>query len=430
MLTATLIFVLLEQNATYLFFNPLTSNANLFVYSDVGRMVDRAVTYTIFLLMLLISAPFMRSILREVRGQALLVLLIAFTIASTLWSVAPSVSFIRSVSLVPPTLFGVFLALRFDTRDLLHIVLRSLRLCFLLSLALVLVVPSIGISAPPHDEAWRGIFAHRNTLGMMCYINFVVIAALASERRAWRSPVLYMDAALTVLLLYGSGSKTPVLVIVTILAMLTLLYSIRRSAVLFVPHALLVFASATMLILNFEALLQLIGREPTLSGRALLWQTIWLAIQNKFLLGYGFDAFWANTMGPVQYVWQTIGWQPTEAHSLYLDVWLSLGVVGLSIVVLVLGQAFIRVWLRARHLPLMTAVWTTSWTSSIIMVGFVESYLLSPTLVTWPLLVATLVMARQNGTRSTDSRAARRKAHPNPPAASGPGEHRPQAVDG
>lgn len=406
---ATLILFLMEQNATYLLFNPVTSNANFFVYSEAGRLVDRAVTYIIFASMMLVVSSPIRGILQELRRQVLLVVLITFTIASTLWSITPGVTFMRSISLVPPTLFGIYLALRFDTRELLSIALRSLRLCFVLSLFIILVVPSIGVSAPPHIDAWRGIFAHRNTLGMMCYINFIVLGGLASDARTRRSPAFYADVALTALLLYGSGSKTPVFVVLTVLAMITLLYSIRRSMLLFIPHALLVFGSALLLILNFEALLQLIGREPTLSGRALLWQTIWTAIQNKILLGYGFEAFWANAMGPVQYVWQTIGWQPTEAHSLYLDVWLSIGALGLLLLVLLLGQAFIRAWFKVRHIPLMTAVWVTSWMFSIIMVGFVESYLFSPTLVTWPLMVATLVMIRQGGARAAGSTVSWRR---------------------
>ena len=92
--------------------------------------------------------------------------------------------------------------------------------------------------------------------------------------------------------------------------------------------------------------LEAIGKDPTLTDRTELWGVL-LGLVNNPWLGTGFDSFW---LGPrLQKIWDIYWWTPNEAHNGYVEVFVNLGWLGVSLlaVVLIVGywSAFIA-WQR------------------------------------------------------------------------------------
>ena len=82
-----------------------------------------------------------------------------------------------------------------------------------------------------------------------------------------------------------------------------------------------------------------IGKDPTLTGRTIIWSSLISSIRKQPLLGYGYTAFWgflqgesANTVlvfhGPLGY-----------AENGVLELWLELGAVGVILYTLVFFRA-------------------------------------------------------------------------------------------
>ena len=72
-----------------------------------------------------------------------------------------------------------------------------------------------------------------------------------------------------------------------------------------------------------------VGRDPTLTGRTFIWQTL-LSMHTNPLLGTGYESFW---LGPrLQWVWEKCG-AINEAHNGFLEVYLNLGFIGLFFLV-------------------------------------------------------------------------------------------------
>jgi exopolysaccharide production protein ExoQ len=80
------------------------------------------------------------------------------------------------------------------------------------------------------------------------------------------------------------------------------------------------------------ALLLQIGRNPTLTGRTELWPVV-LALEENPLFGTGFESFW---LGPrLEKIWGVHWWRPNQAHNGYLEIYLTLGWIGIGLLALV-----------------------------------------------------------------------------------------------
>jgi O-antigen ligase len=68
-----------------------------------------------------------------------------------------------------------------------------------------------------------------------------------------------------------------------------------------------------------------VGRDPTLTGRTVIWNAVLSANSNP-LVGAGYESFWLGTR--LLRVWELTGGGINEAHNGYLEVYLHLGLIG------------------------------------------------------------------------------------------------------
>jgi len=83
-----------------------------------------------------------------------------------------------------------------------------------------------------------------------------------------------------------------------------------------------------------------VGRDPTLTDRTLIWNTV-LALHTNPLLGTGYECFW---MGPrLKWIWQAFG-PINESHNGYLEVYLNLGLIGVFLIGVLLFSSYRGIW--------------------------------------------------------------------------------------
>jgi O-antigen ligase len=109
-----------------------------------------------------------------------------------------------------------------------------------------------------------------------------------------------------------------------------------------------------------------------LGGRIDLWRLVWGPIREKPLLGYGYRQFWSPSR--TQEAIRTIGWGSRDSHSMYLDVLLNAGLVGLGLFLLVLVTATTH----ALGLPALEAVFLVTFFFIVALEGMFESGFLTP----------------------------------------------------
>jgi len=94
----------------------------------------------------------------------------------------------------------------------------------------------------------------------------------------------------------------------------------------------------------YASAIQLLGKDPTLTDRTLLWSEL-LKVKINPLFGTGFESFWLGDR--FRNFADSRWWQPNQAHNGYLETYLNLGLVGLFLLICLLIATF---WKSRREL--------------------------------------------------------------------------------
>lgn len=309
-----------------------------------GSSTDRLVEG--FLLTLCIAAFLRRrqQMMSVLRANWPIIIFVLYCSLSILWSDYPAVAFKRWTKLVGDVMMVAIVVTDPDPVAAIKRVLKTIG--FLLVPTSILLIRYYGDWGRTYDR-WdgtmflTGVTTNKNTLGMVCLVAGLgsvwrLLEGLRQEnRRGSRNPLLAHGAllAMTVWLLLQVNSATALscfMVGTMLLLITTWSKTARKPAVVGVltAVALLVPFSALFLHIGTSGLVQELGRNSTLTGRTYLWDAI-LSLDFSPIVGVGYESFWIGDR--VAKIGQIVGLWPNEAHNGYLEVFITLGWVGIAL---------------------------------------------------------------------------------------------------
>jgi exopolysaccharide production protein ExoQ len=331
----------------------------------------------------------------------LLLSLVGLALISVLWSAVPDVTLRRGVALLLTTLFGLYLATRFELSEQLRLLYWALIIAAVLSLGVALLVPSYGItpsSANTWDAettagGWRGIYYSKNIFGRLMALSGVISLLFAISTRKYRL-LNWTFFGLSVGLLLLAKSATSLLVfLVTVVFFLPLYRGLRWRHTLAVPYFSVMLLGGGFAVMwymgNSETLLAALGKDPTLTGRTSLWSSLLDMIQLRPWFGYGYDGFW-QSYGEQWSVSYT-GWQASHAHNGFLELVLSLGLFGLLLFALGFFSAFLRAVSLAQTIDNWQTMWPLLYLTFLVLSNVTYTTLLQQNSLWWILYVATIL---------------------------------------
>jgi exopolysaccharide production protein ExoQ len=342
-----------------------------------------------------------RSFIKFLINDKFLMILIGLVSFSVFWSADPLITLRRCVALFGTTFLGVYIAMRYSIKEWLGLLAWALGLAAVLSLVFAIGLPSYGIDHEFHEGAWQGVFIQKNILGRIMVLAAVVFLILLRNSTALKQKGYWLAAFLiAILLVILSSSVASLLSLILALLILSAAHVCQRSRKWLwfgiISVGLPIFFGATWVLLNIETVLSYFGRDIALSGRIPLWIAALEMAKNKYLIGYGFGAFWTGWGGPCGEVWQAAKWEPTSAHNGFLDIVLHLGVSGLILMISWIFSGFINSIKFIRYSSDSIAVWPFIYLFFMIIVNLPESNLLQQNNVFWILFVTlSLSMKRE-----------------------------------
>ncbi|SHE58900.1 exopolysaccharide production protein ExoQ [Loktanella atrilutea] len=324
-----------------------------------------------------------------------LVLLIGLTVVSVLWSIEAPLTLRRAISLVVTCLLAALLAIRFSPRQLLLLTSGVIGACLWLSLAAAVLAP--GAAWSPDGEGLRGVYTHKNVLGWAAAIGFVCGLALwrDAQRALHRRGFCLTGAALGCLILSGSGTGVICAAVAVVLflfhAGLARTRGLMRlvwlqSAALLVGGVVL--GGRSLLVHVLDAL----GKDATLTGRLPLWDLVDARIAVKPWLGYGYQSFWTPGTFGNDLIAAALQWNPPHAHNGFRDTLLSVGLLGLALLIWVLLRAIRQGAALQARAPQDGWIWLNVLIGVMIAMNLTESNLLAQNDVQWLLLATAIVM--------------------------------------
>lgn len=283
---------------------------------------------------------------------------------SAVWSIDPSASILRFVSLIAI----VMVCYAASVTGWHRLRLQQLAIPPLMFILVVSLV--IGIAMPDRItelgtdvsqlRAWHGITHGKNEFGMVASFAGILCANrwLAGEGRTIWAVAGTIVASLCVILSRSNTSLLAMVVGVMTMVLVMRVPVIKRQfttlVVVAIPTALALYELAIQNVIPgvntlLAPILSLTGKDVTFSARTIIWDTVKEHIHYSPLLGTGYGAYW---VGPVptspSYVFVPLMFfYPTEAHNGYLDVINDLGYLGLLCLIVYL------VWYIRQALQLM-----------------------------------------------------------------------------
>lgn len=289
-----------------------------------------------------------QTMMRGLRLDAPMLLLPMLALASTLWSRAPSWTAWAGTEFLGTTIIGLTLANCVPYRSLLSALLFVLTVMGIASY-LDGTVNQVGLTG---EIALVGLYGSKNAFALSAAL-LTLVSAIGMMQKE-NPPHLRFASILTtllsfVLLYLAKSIGAAVIALGSFLFIVLVKYlTSRRIGLrkLLIGFLVLVMLLAIGLIatVGIGDILRAVGKDPTLTGRTILWNSASIQIAQHPILGIGYQAFWQKGFPPAEALW-TLMHIPIRAgfhfHNLYYHTLVDLGLAGLLVLIaLLLRLAF------------------------------------------------------------------------------------------
>ncbi|CAI9392801.1 O-antigen ligase family protein [Microbacterium sp. T2.11-28] len=303
---------------------------------------------------------------------------VVLAVASLAWTAWPAATALTLGLLLSTTIHAFFIASVLTWRELVRAVASALKWILGLSLAFELwvslvwggpILPEFGRPQGGEDPItmWsrdnlfdggriQGLFGNSNALAYVALLGMVVFG-LRFAARAPRRTLLVGWFLLAAFLFVRAGSATAYLaaaltavVLVTALLMRTTRRAGERTRY-YLAYAIVAVGGLAALWFGRDAVFSLLGRSADLTGRESIWTAVLARAGERPVLGWGFSTPWVPT-DPFFDRWIVDhGETVMQAHNMWIDVYLQLGVVGVVLMALTYLAFIWRSWFFAVDRP-------------------------------------------------------------------------------
>jgi O-antigen ligase len=187
---------------------------------------------------------------------------------------------------------------------------------------------------PLYAGAWRGVFNQKNTFGFTAAL--LLVLCVAQFDRLPRGFVYTLLAVGSIALLGARSVSATGALLYTLVVFAVLAAAGRRARPLRSHH---VVALLIVIFIAFVAVLPHVlgrfGRDPTLTGRTVVWSTLWRDAREDIVFGHGVGAYWfdARSQASLDSVQQRLHFRPGQAHNGALEAVLDGGLPALALLI-------------------------------------------------------------------------------------------------
>jgi len=317
-----------------------------------------------------------------VSNNGWLIVFLLYCFISITWSDFPFIAFKRWLKILGHPIMALIVLTEPDPKEaLIRLMKRCAYIVVPVSILFIKYYPELGRGFSPWGGAvCTGITTDKNALGGDCLILgyfffWYLLQTWRNERSRWRRNELWLIAGFSIgiwwLFTQAHSATSSISLIVGILVLLFV--GIRRinknfiGTYMLAALVLLVIGEVTFGISSHFS--ESLGRGSDLSDRAPLWTSL-LGLHTNPILGTGFESFWLGKR-PLQ-LEGIFYFLPNEAHNGYLETYLTLGSIGVFLLVGLFIATFRKIrldlfrnfeWGRYR-LGFLVAVILYNWTEA------------------------------------------------------------------
>lgn len=283
-------------------------------------------------------------------GNLLLLVVLAFCLASVSWAIDPAISFRRYAELLITTVFTIGIVVTLPSPwQFLKAALIASSILIVLDLAIIPAMPWLAFN---YLWEFEGVHKHKNLAGAFFLLSGILWLFSVPMFRTW--PMRIAGACvflLVIALLLMTQSKTSIALLpLSIVFAVVIKAASGRGRFWFALMMCFILASVLTATLPLGlvsplAIIDDLYGDVTFTGRTRIWAFMVDQIERYFWTGAGYGSFWGigdlspNLRSNVPLI-TVVG----QAHNGYLDVAVTIGVIGLVLALALVLAAFRRLF--------------------------------------------------------------------------------------
>jgi exopolysaccharide production protein ExoQ len=316
--------------------------------------------------------------IRSIKTSAVLALgLATFLLCSAVWSIGPQASLRQGILYLFVIVGAIGIVGTLEANAFMDLLALVCCLSAVASLVLLVVSPTYAFGG---EIGFRGIFAQKNVLG-----EAMTIGALASlhglrvgNRKRLRNVFTLIVVTIVALKSESATSCLTIFAFFGIDAVIALIKKGGASRFVAIGGIVLLLPVVLFAAASPDSMLEMIGKDPTLTGRTDIWGYVIPDIYQRPWLGWGYVAFWSPDNPAAMQIGDSLHWFAPQAHNGILEMLLNVGLTGTAL--------FICFWARNVRLALRSlrtsekamAISCLLSCIGIILVGISETVLVDP----------------------------------------------------
>jgi exopolysaccharide production protein ExoQ len=318
-----------------------------------------------------------------IQNNGWLIIFLLYCFISIAWSDFPLVAFKRWIKILGHPIMALIILTEPNPDEAVKTLLKRCAYVVVpVSILFIKYYPELGRGFEPWTggQMYTGITTNKNALGADCLILgffffWYLLQTWQAERSSWRRNELRLIVGFLIgiwWLFSKAHSATPLtsLCVGALVVVFVGMRSVNKNLIgTYLLTALVLVVVAELVFGISGRYSEALGRGSGLSGRMDLWTSL-IGLHTNPILGTGFESFWlGDRPRQLEGVFFFI---PNEAHNGYLEIYLTLGVIGLFILIALFIATFWKIrlelfrnfeWARFR-LGFLAAVILYNWTEA------------------------------------------------------------------
>lgn len=274
---------------------------------------------------------------------------LSFCLLSVVWTPAKPNAIVAILNIFSLLILAAFAQKRLGFYRFINIVWSVMAAVTIISLLVIYFMPSYGLMAGVHQGKFRGLFSHKNNLGLFI-AQFIVITYYFWNEIHARRIYKYIFIIISLYIMVFTQSATSLIFIFTFISTnyvvkFSKIFA-RQQILRFIFLIVSISLICAVFYFTYDFVLSLLDRDVTFTGRTNVWEFYYDLANKKYLVGHGFNSLETNP-DLVERAAALLNFAARSPHNAYIQIFYNVGYIGLSAYFLFLLSLLLTNLMRA-----------------------------------------------------------------------------------